>query len=101
MKHLRLAKVSTLEGANAFLETEYWPEWNTHFAWPVADFPNHHRALTSQLDLAAILCHVEERVVGNDYTFSFAGRRYQIHVRRCKRGCAASGYAWNCGWMAS
>ena len=78
VKHLRLAKVSSLEGANAFLEAEYWPEWNAHFARPVAEFPNHHRALTAQLDLAAILCHVEERVIGNDYTFSFAGRRYQI-----------------------
>ncbi len=46
VKHLRLAKVSTLEGANAFLEKEYWPEWNAHFARPVADFPNQHRALT-------------------------------------------------------
>jgi len=78
VKQLRLAKISTLEGANAFLEKEYWPEWNAHFARPVADFPNQHRALTPQLDLAAILCHVEERVIGNDYTFSFAGRRYQI-----------------------
>ena len=78
VKHLRLAKVSTLKGANAFLEKEYWPEWNTHFARPVADFPNQHRALTPQLELAAILCHVEERAIGNDYTFSFAGRRYQI-----------------------
>jgi transposase len=78
VKHLRLAKVTTLEGANAFLEKEYWPEWNTHFARPVADFPNQHRTLTPQLDLAAILSHVEERVIGNDYTISFAGRRYQI-----------------------
>ena len=88
MKHLRLAKVSTLEAANAFLEKEYWPEWNAHFARPVADFPNQHRALTPQLDLAAILCHVEERVIGNDYTFSFAGRRYQI-----ERAAGASGHA--------
>jgi transposase len=78
VKHLRLAKISTLADANQFLETEYWPEWNEHFARPVADFPNHHRALSEQLDLAAILCHVEERVIGNDYTLSFAGRRYQI-----------------------
>src|SRR5579862_8167165 len=70
VKHLRLAKVTTLEGANAFLEKEYWPEWNAYFARPVADFPNQHRALTPQLDLAAILSHVEERVIGNDYTFS-------------------------------
>jgi len=78
VKHLRLAKISTLSDANKFLETEYWPEWNEHFARPVAEFPNHHRALTEPLDLAAILCHVEERVIGNDYTLSFAGRRYQI-----------------------
>jgi len=78
VKHLRLAKVSTLEKANAFLEKEYWPEWNMQFARPVQDFPNQHRELTPQLDLAAILSHVEERVIGNDYTFSFAGRHYQI-----------------------
>ena len=78
IKHLRLARVSTMEAANAFLEKEYWPEWNADFARPVADFPNQHRALPAQLDLAAILCHVEERVIGNDYTFSFAGHRYQI-----------------------
>ena len=78
VKHLRLAKVSTIEGANAFLEKEYWPEWNAHFARPVADFPNQHRALTPKVELGAILCHMEERVIGNDYTFSFAGRRYQI-----------------------
>jgi transposase len=86
VKHLRLAKVSTLEGANAFLESEYWPEWNAHFARPVADFPNQHRALSPQLDLAAILCHVEERVIGNDYTFSFAGRRYQIARAEAQAG---------------
>src|SRR5450755_4590694 len=78
VKQLRLAQVSTLEAANAFLETEYWPEWNQRFAKPVADFPNQHRPLTPYLDLAAILSHVEQRVIGNDYTFSFAGRRYQI-----------------------
>jgi hypothetical protein len=78
VKQLRLAKVSTLEGANAFLETEYWPEWNERFARPVADFPDQHRALTPQLDLAAILSHVEQRVIGNDYMFSFAGCSYQI-----------------------
>jgi transposase len=55
VKHLRLAKVATLKDANAFLEQEYWPEWNAHFARPVADFPNQHRPLTPQLDLAAIL----------------------------------------------
>jgi biotin operon repressor len=78
VKDLRMAEVSTLEAANAFLEREYWPEWNARYARPVEGFPNQHRALTPPLELAAILCHVEERVIGNDYTFSFAGHRYQI-----------------------
>lgn len=78
VKQLRLAKIRTLEAANAFLEKEYWPEWNECFARPVKDFPNQHRPMTEALDLAAILCHAENRVIANDYTFSFAGQRYQI-----------------------
>ena len=42
--------------------------------------------LDAELDLAAILCHVEERVIGNDYTFSFAGRRYQIAREQSQAG---------------
>ena len=86
VKQLRLAKVSTMEAANAFLEKEYWPEWNEYFASPVQDFPNQHRALTESLDLAAILCHAEERVIANDYTFSFAGQRYQIERHQAQAG---------------
>lgn len=86
VKHLRLAKVSTLQGANAFLENEYWPEWNARFARPVAEFANQHRSLTEHLELAAILCHVEQRVIGNDYTFSFAGHRYQIARAEAQAG---------------
>jgi transposase len=86
VKQLRLAKISTMKDANAFLEKEYWPEWNERFASPVSDFANHHRPLTPQLDLAAILSHVEERVIGNDYTISFAGRRYQIEHSEIQAG---------------
>ena len=86
VKQLRLARISTMEAANAFLEKEYWPEWNTRFARRVEDFPNHHRPLTEQLELAAMLCHVEPRVIGNDYTFSFAGRRYQIARAQTQTG---------------
>jgi len=86
VKHLRLVKAATLEQANAFLENEYWPEWNAKFARPVSVFPNQHRALTEPLNLAAILAHVDQRVIGNDYTFSFAGRRYQIAREQAQAG---------------
>ena len=45
---------------------------------PWQSFPTITGPSTSIWILAAILCHVEERVIGNDYTFSFAGRRFQI-----------------------
>ena len=86
VKDLRLAGISTMQAANEFLEKEYWPEWNTRFARPVQEFPNHHRPLTEHLELAAILCHVEQRVIGNDYTFSFASRRYQIARGQAQAG---------------
>jgi transposase len=86
VKQLRLAKICSLEAANLFLETEYWPEWNEAFARPVKDFPDLHRPLTDALDLAAILCHAEDRVIGNDYTFSFSGQRYQIQREQVQAG---------------
>ena len=86
VKQLRLAKVSNLEAANAFLEKEYWPEWNERFARPIKDFPNQHRALVPSQELAAILCHVEERMIANDYTFSFASQRYQIPREQAQAG---------------
>jgi transposase len=86
VKHLRLAKVTTLRDANKYLEQEYWPEWNERFARPLKDVVDMHRALTPQTDLASALSHVEQRVVSNDYTFSFAGQRYQIAREEVKAG---------------
>jgi hypothetical protein len=86
VKQLRLAKVGTWEAAHLFLEKQYWPEWNEAFARPVKDFPNLHRPLTAALDRAAILCHAEDRVLGNDYTFSFSGLRDQIQPEPVQAG---------------
>lgn len=78
VKLLRLAKVKSMTAANEFLEKEYWPEWNERFALPLSSVTDLHRPVPAEMDVAAILSHVEPRVIGNDYTFSFAGRRYQI-----------------------
>src|SRR5262249_43785385 len=86
VKHLRLAKVKTLQDANQFLEMEDWPEWNERFARPLEGVVAMHPALTPQTDLAIELSHVEHRIVSNDYTFSFGGRRYQIARQQVKPG---------------
>jgi hypothetical protein len=86
VKHLRLAKVRTMQDANKFLEEDYWPEWNERFACPLKGVTDMHRALTPHIDLASALSHVEQRGISNDYTFSFAGRRYQIARQQVKAG---------------
>src|SRR6202163_4892030 len=78
VKYLRLAKIKDVAAANEYLEKEYWPEWNERFAQPLSSVTDLHRSLSKAINLAASLSHVEQRVIGNDYTFSFAGRRYQI-----------------------
>ena len=86
VKELRLAQVKTLQAANEFLEKQYWPEWNQRFARPLQGVTDLHRALTPQLDLASALSHVEHRVIVNDHTFPFVGRRYRIARQDVKAG---------------
>jgi hypothetical protein len=78
IKELRLAKVKTMQAANEFLEKEYWPDWNERFTKAAKGKEDLHRRLAKDCDLAAVLSHVESRVIANDYTFAFAGKRYQI-----------------------
>jgi hypothetical protein len=66
VKELRLAKVDTMQAANEFLEKEYWPDWNQRFAHAPKDVVDLHRPLTLELDLAATLSHVEQRLIHND-----------------------------------
>jgi hypothetical protein len=86
VKELRLAKVTTMQAANRFLEKEYWPHWNERFARSLEGVTDWHRPLTPQLDLASVLSHVEQRVIRNDYTISFAGKSYQIARKDVKAG---------------
>ena len=86
VKLLRLAKVKSLTGANEFLEKEYWPEWNERFARSLQGVTDLHRPLGAEIDLASSLSHVESRVIDNDYTISFAGRRYRIARQDVRAG---------------
>ncbi len=78
VKGMRKAAVRTLEEANAYLEHEYLPLWNRCFTVEPANPTDAHRRLGAEHDLAAILSHVEERVVANDYTLRYDKRIYQI-----------------------
>ena len=78
VKGMRQAGVRTLAAANAYLEQKYLPLWNRRFTVEPANATDAHRPLRGEHDLAAILSHVEERVVANDYTIRYHQKIYQI-----------------------
>lgn len=78
VKGLRKAGASTREAANDYLERVYLPLWNERFTVEPANASDAHRRLLKQHALAAILSHVEERVIASDYTLQFGSERYQI-----------------------
>jgi transposase len=77
VKELRLAGVTTLEGANALLE-RLLPGHNRRFSKPAPQAGDAHRPLGPGHNLAAILSLQDERVVANDYTIRFQNRFYQL-----------------------
>src|SRR5216683_1529986 len=78
VKGLRKAGARTLADANAYLEQEYLPMWNGRFTVEAENATDAHRPLRAEDNLAAILSHVEERVVANDYTIRYNAKIYQI-----------------------
>ena len=80
-----MAKVKNMREANEFIKNEYWPEWNEKFTKPPKTPEDVHRPISAGLVLSA-LSHVEQRVITNDYTFAFAGKRYQIASGPVKPG---------------
>jgi hypothetical protein len=84
VKGLRVAGARTLEEANAY---------HRKLAVPPTDPADAPRPLGNEHDLAAILSHVEQRQVTNDYTVRYDGKVYQIDRRDIQVGMRK---AWVC-----
>jgi transposase len=78
VKGMRVAGVTTLEQANAYLTNEYLVWWERELTVEAANPDDAHRRLEKSHDLAASLSHVETRQVRPDYTLRWDGRLYQI-----------------------
>jgi hypothetical protein len=77
VKELRLANISTLKQANAFLD-EYLPKYNAHFAIKPFRKTNLHRAVPKSLNLEEIFCIKEYRAISNGFTFQWRNRLFLI-----------------------
>jgi transposase len=76
-KELALAKIGTLEAANAFIRDIYIPAHNVRFAVKAEQEGSAFIAIPA-IELGEILCVQEERQVGNDNCVSFNRLKLQI-----------------------
>lgn len=81
VKGLRVAGAATLDQANEYLEKTFLGWWNKTLAVKPASGDDAHRKLEPGQRLAEILCHVETRLVRNDYTIQFEAKVYQIEAK--------------------
>ena len=86
VKGMRVAKVTTIQQANQYLEQTYLPWWNRTLTVLPVKQEDAHRALEKSHNLAAVLSHVETRQVRNDYTLKFQGQLYQIQRQGIRAG---------------
>lgn len=82
-KDFRLAGITTVEAANAWLKAHYMAEHNEAFA--VLPEQEGTAFVTDRHDAGReALCVIEERTVGNDNTIAWNGRRLQIPESRLR-----------------
>ena len=82
-KELRLAGITTVEGANTWLRETYIADYNAAFAIEPLEEGSAFVADTAGV-WRETLCVIEERVVGKDNTIAWEGRRLQIPPSRLR-----------------
>jgi hypothetical protein len=91
-QELRLAGITTLEGANAFLRAHYVGEFNQKFTVAAAN-PQTAFRRTARTDLNWIFTVQTERMVAKDNTIAIAERSWQIDKSRFRStlaGCTVT-----------
>lgn len=86
VNELRVAGITTLAAANHYLSAQFVPQHNATFARAARD-PASAFVPFGAVDLDAILCHEEARVVARDNTVTIAGRVLQIAAQPGRRSC--------------
>lgn len=86
VKGMRVAGVTTLEQANAYLTNDYLVWWDRELTVEAANPDDAHRRLEKSHNLPASLSYVETRQVRPDYTLRWDGKLYQI-----ERGAITTG----------
>jgi transposase len=86
VKELTLHDIGTLEAANAYRRDHFIPAYHEEFTRPPAD-PTSAFVPVGAVDLEQILCHIEERTVGQDNVVTLDTVALQIAKQPGRRTC--------------
>jgi transposase len=87
VNELRVAGLTTIEAANRYLTETFVPQHNATFACAPRD-PASAFVPLGDVDLDAILCHQEPRIVGRDNTVVLERQILQIAAQPGRRSCS-------------
>jgi len=96
VKELRLAGISSLDAANAFL-VRYLPKYNASFARPPLEKGDLHKPAPKGLNLSEVFCLKEYRTIGNGFTFHWKNRVFLVRdpsiTMKKQRVCVMESFA--------
>lgn len=78
VKQMRLRGIVDYEGANAYLENEYWAEHNRRFGREAASGTDYHRPVPRGMKLDEVFSLQEQRTLSADWVVSYQRRLLQI-----------------------
>jgi hypothetical protein len=87
VNELRVAGITTLEAANAYLRDQFIADYNSEFTRPPAD-PASAFVPLGAVDLDPLLGHEAERTVGRDNVVVLEGLALQLAKQPGRRSCA-------------
>jgi len=78
VKEMRIENISTINQANKFARSYYFPKHNRKFAIIAKDKVNLHTPIPKGLDLDRIFCIKNKAVLRKDFTIQYNNKFYQI-----------------------
>jgi Winged helix-turn helix len=87
VNELRVAGITTLEAANAYLRERFIADYNREFTRPPADPASAFVPVGAAVDLDHLLAEDAERLVGRDNVVSFEGLALQLAKQPGRRSC--------------
>ena len=78
VKKLRRKGIADVDGANAFLEREYWADHNQRFAQPPVSADDFHQLVPRGVRLDQVFRLAEQRTVSNDWVVRYDNRLLQL-----------------------